>query len=93
MQQDAQKSLDILNSIQGPDHEDAYEIALIYIGMGNKTEALVWLKRAWEERKADNLGIVYAKVDPALDPVRSESLFQALLKAMGLGSPTGKPPN
>lgn len=58
-----------------------YEIALIYTGLGDKTEALKWLDEA---AQAHDVGLVYLKVDPCLDPLRSEAPFNALQARVGL---------
>ncbi|MGO8759237.1 MAG: hypothetical protein ACLQG3_14040 [Terracidiphilus sp.] len=42
-----------------------YEIALIYIGLGEKGKAFEWLEEAY---RAHDVGLVYLKVDPCLDP-------------------------
>jgi len=59
----------------------AYLTALIYMGLGEKSEALRWLQKAYEER--DNW-LSYLKVDPALDSLRSDQSFRLLLKKIGL---------
>jgi TolB-like protein len=56
-------------------------VGMLYAGLGNTNEALVWLERAFEER-AD--GITWLNVDPMLDAVRSEPRFQDLLRRIGL---------
>ncbi|HKF46654.1 MAG TPA: hypothetical protein VKB38_04800 [Terracidiphilus sp.] len=58
-----------------------YEIALVYSGMGQKTEALNWLEEAY---RAHDVGLVYLKVDPCLDPLRFEPRFQDLMRRVGL---------
>lgn len=58
-----------------------YEIALVYIGLGDKDQAFYWLNEAY---RAHDVGIVYLKVDPCLDPLRSDPRFTDLLRASGL---------
>lgn len=58
-----------------------YEIALIYAGMGDRDTAFQWLEDAY---RAHDVGLVYMKVDPCLDPLRSDSRFDSLLRRVGL---------
>jgi TolB-like protein len=58
-----------------------YEIALVYAGLGQKTEAFEWLEQAY---RAHDVGLVYLKVDPCLDPLRSDPRFSALIQRVGL---------
>jgi DNA-binding winged helix-turn-helix (wHTH) protein/TolB-like protein/Flp pilus assembly protein TadD len=59
----------------------ALSIALIYVGMGDHEHALQWLSYSYQDRSTH---LVYAKVDPLFDPVRSDPRFNALLQQMGL---------
>jgi DNA-binding winged helix-turn-helix (wHTH) protein/Flp pilus assembly protein TadD len=52
-----------------------------HIGMGNKEEALADLERAYSEHFGFLTGL---KVEPALDPLRSDPRFQDLLRRVGL---------
>jgi TolB-like protein/thioredoxin-like negative regulator of GroEL len=58
-----------------------YEIALVYAGMGRKQDAFEWLEEAY---RAKDVGLVYLKVDPCLDPLRSDPRFDDLVKRVGL---------
>ncbi|MFZ0301381.1 MAG: tetratricopeptide repeat protein [Terracidiphilus sp.] len=58
-----------------------YEIALVYTGLGEKEEAFKWLEEAY---KAHDVGFVYLKIDPCLDPLRSDPRFNDLLRRVGL---------
>lgn len=53
-----------------------FAIALGYIGLGQKAEALDWLQKAAADRTTS---MVYVKVDPELDSVRQEPAFQKLM--------------
>lgn len=59
-----------------------YEIALVYAGLGEKTEAFKWLEDAYQ---AHDVGLVYLNVDPCLDPLRSDPRFDDLMRRVGLG--------
>ncbi len=58
-----------------------YEIALVYAGLGDKKEAFKWLEDAFH---AHDVGLVYLKVDPCLDPLRSDPRFTDLMRRVGL---------
>src|SRR5262245_48190961 len=58
-----------------------YSIAVIYLGLGDKEQAFAWLNRAYQER--DNW-LIYLKVEPRLDPLRSDARFGNLLRRVGL---------
>lgn len=59
-----------------------YEIALVYAGLGDKDRAFQWLDAAYQ---AHDVGLVYLKVDPCLNPLRSDPRFAVLLQREGLG--------
>ncbi len=54
-------------------------IAWAHIGLGQHDEAIDWLERAYEEREQ---GLVYLKMAPFYDPLRSHPRFQDLLRRM-----------
>jgi Tfp pilus assembly protein PilF len=56
-------------------------IARLYAGMGQKTEALDWLEKAYDER---TWSLFLLKVEPMYDNLRGEPRFQALVKKMRL---------
>jgi adenylate cyclase len=56
-------------------------IAVIYLGLGDKTQAFDWLQKAYEDRSA---WLVYLKVDPLFDNVRSDPRFGDLMRRVGL---------
>ncbi|HEX6045687.1 MAG TPA: winged helix-turn-helix domain-containing protein, partial [Pyrinomonadaceae bacterium] len=53
----------------------------IYIGLGDKDQAFVWLEKAFQERSNY---LVYLKVFPILDPLRSDPRFADLVRRVGL---------
>jgi TolB-like protein/Tfp pilus assembly protein PilF len=58
-----------------------YEIALIYTGLGKKQEAFQSLEEAYQ---AHDVGLIYLKIDPCLDPLRTEPHFDDLIRRVGL---------
>ena len=60
-----------------------YEIALIYAGLKENDNAFEWLEKAFQAR---DKGLTYLKIDPCLDPLRSDPRFQELIKRVGIPS-------
>lgn len=58
-----------------------YEIALIYAGLGDSRNAFKWLDDAY---RAHDVGLVYLKVDPCLDSLRTDPRFEDLVHRVGL---------
>lgn len=56
-----------------------YDMATLYLGLGDKEQAMTWLEKAYEER---SWWLVFIKVEPWLDGLRSEPHFQALIRRM-----------
>lgn len=55
----------------------AYDIAVIYAGLGEQNQALDWLEKANGEQ---SLRPAWAKFDPRLDPLRKSPRFQNLFR-------------
>jgi TolB-like protein/DNA-binding winged helix-turn-helix (wHTH) protein/Tfp pilus assembly protein PilF len=53
----------------------------VYIGLGDKEQAFVWLEKAYQER---SYYVAYLKVFPLLDPLRSDRRFDDLVRRIGL---------
>ena len=58
------------------------EIATLYAELGDKDKAFQWLETAYQER--DGQGMIALKTDFALDPLRSDPRFAALVEKVGL---------
>ena len=58
---------------------NASEIALIYLGLDEKDQAITWLEKAYGERFNPSV-----LVRPCFDPLRSDPRFQDLLRRIGL---------
>ena len=65
------------------DGEGRYEIALVYAALGAKNEAFNWLNIAYRTR---DKGLTYIRIDPCLDPLRSDPRFGALEQRVGLAN-------
>jgi hypothetical protein len=78
---EARKILDELQQISKQKYVASAPIATIYIGLGNKDQALKWLEKAYDERLWE-MGML--KVNPVFDPLRSDPRFMKLLTRIGL---------
>lgn len=58
-----------------------FDIAWVYLGLGEKDAALTWMDKAFAERCTP---LVYQNIEPALDPLRPDPRFQNLLHRMKL---------
>lgn len=56
-----------------------YNLALLYLGQGDHARALDYLEQAY---LANSQQLVWLKVDPVFDPLRSEPRFVALMKRL-----------
>lgn len=59
----------------------ARSIALVYIALGEFDQAIAWLERGYETR-AESMALL--RIDPKLDPIRSDPRFASLLAKMNL---------
>src|SRR5713101_2261550 len=64
------------------EYVSAYDLAVIYTGLGEKDQALKSLERAYEQR--DGWMALWLKTDPRLDPLRADQRFASLLRRIGL---------
>jgi DNA-binding winged helix-turn-helix (wHTH) protein/tetratricopeptide (TPR) repeat protein len=72
----AEHALAELNQRSGSQYVPPISRALVLIGLGRRSQALAELAKAADDHSTS---MVYARVDPALDPLRSEAAFQELL--------------
>jgi serine/threonine-protein kinase len=79
----ARAMLDALLRRAEREYVAAATVARVYIGIGDNDRAFEWLEKALEERSG---WIVWAKVHPIYDPLRSDPRFAELLKKAGLDS-------
>jgi tetratricopeptide (TPR) repeat protein len=78
------KARQILERLLGGAKRDdlsAYHVARVYAGLGDAGQTFAWLKKAQEARDER---MVMLKVDPKLDTLRSDPLFNDLLRKLGL---------
>jgi len=81
MRPEAQRELKRLLEAAETKFVSPYFLATAYAGLGHKDKAFEWLETAYRERVD---WITYLKVDPELDPLRSDPRYADLLRRIGL---------
>lgn len=84
---ESRKLLDQLVSARSSRYIPPYWIAVCFLGLGEREEAIRWLATALEERCAWRTLLA---VDPKLDPLRNHPRFRELLKEVGFPQLAGK---
>jgi TolB-like protein/Tfp pilus assembly protein PilF len=78
---EAQKILLELKDRSKKRYVSGYQIALVYLGLGQNDQAIKQLEHAFQERSTL---LSYLKMDPRFGPLRSDPRFQDLIRRMGL---------
>jgi TolB-like protein/class 3 adenylate cyclase len=78
---EAQKILSDLSSRYANEYVDPVLIAYVYTGLGDKDQAFVWLEKGFQERSGL---ILWIKIEPTLDSIRSDPRFGDLVRRMGI---------
>ena len=78
---DAERVRDDLIRRSTRQYVSPFYVALIFSGLGQNEKALDWLDKAYQDRSNP---LIFLKVDPELDPLRSSSRFQNLQRRVGL---------
>jgi tetratricopeptide (TPR) repeat protein len=73
------EAVKILNDLKSRPAPNASEIALVYVGLGEKGQAMKWLDKAYEEHFNPSI-----LLRPAFDSLRSDPRFQNLVHRIGL---------
>jgi Flp pilus assembly protein TadD len=73
------EALAILNNLKNGPRQNAPAIALIYVGLGEKDQAMTWLEKAYTERFNPSI-----LLRPTFDPMRSDPHFKNLAQRIGL---------
>jgi eukaryotic-like serine/threonine-protein kinase len=78
---EARKILDQLKERSQQTYVQPMWIAVIHLGLGEKDQAFDWMQKAYEDHSA---WLVYLRIDPWFDPVRSDPRFVDLLRRVSL---------
>jgi TolB-like protein/DNA-binding winged helix-turn-helix (wHTH) protein len=69
----------LLKEVSSRSYVPKYGVALAHIALGEHEQAFAWLEKAVEDRSPN---LPWLKVDPRVDPLRSDPRFQDLLRRM-----------
>jgi len=78
-QETAREYLNLLLDLRKRRYCDAYYIAVVYVGLGDRDKTFEWLNRAFEEHACC---LIWLKTDPTMKNLRSDPRFKDLLKKM-----------
>ncbi|MCI0413998.1 protein kinase [bacterium] len=76
------EALHLLEEVVGSsqaEYVSPFDVAMIYLGLGEKQKSIDWLEKALAERSYQMSSI---KVEPRLDSLRSEPRFKKIMEAM-----------
>ena len=76
---DAEKIINELKSSTAEGLIVPYRLAAVYLALGDKGEAIEWLRKDYRER---GNWMTQLKVDPVMDPLRSDPRFEELMRQM-----------
>jgi eukaryotic-like serine/threonine-protein kinase len=76
---EAQKILAELNEMSKQAYVSPYDLAILYVGLGDKNRAIEELNRAYDDRAG---WLIYLNVEPMFDPLRSDPRFADLVSRM-----------
>jgi tetratricopeptide (TPR) repeat protein len=73
--------LDQLRAASRQRYVPALSFAIVYVGLGEKEQAFLWLEKAYDERTN---ALAYLNVQATWDPLRSDPRFADLVRRIGL---------
>ena len=79
-QEEARGVLDEMLKMSDERYVPPYHIALVYNGLDERDKTLAWLERSYEQRDPK---MVFLKVEPKWNNLRSDSRFQDLVRRIG----------
>jgi serine/threonine-protein kinase len=88
MQSDAREILSELRALSTREYVPSTAIALVYVGLGDKAQALDWLGRAFDEH---DFSLVFLDVAPWFDSLRTEPGYEPLRRRLQLPDRSGSP--
>jgi serine/threonine-protein kinase len=78
---DALKILDSLFRFSKQGYSVAFDIAIVYYGLEEKSKTFEWFEKAYQERA---VGLIYLKTEPTCDDLHPDPRFIALMRKIGI---------
>jgi DNA-binding winged helix-turn-helix (wHTH) protein/Flp pilus assembly protein TadD len=79
---EAQRLLEYLQVEAARNMSESYYVASVFAAMNRADDAFAWLEKAWQQRHP--AFATRFKIDPSLDPLRSDPRYSDLLRRTGL---------
>jgi TolB-like protein/Tfp pilus assembly protein PilF len=73
---EAREILKQLQDRRAKGYINAYPLAIVYLGLGDKDQALHWLEQGYHDRDGFDIGPI--RIDPILDALHGDPRFEAL---------------
>jgi serine/threonine-protein kinase len=78
---EARQSLARLQALSQTRYVAPYEVAVVYIGLGDTDSAMEWLKKAYDDHSA---WLIWIKLDRRFDRIRNDARYLKLLHGMNI---------
>lgn len=76
------KAYEIRRRLQQTDqHVSSFYLGLVHLGMGDPEQSMIWFERAYPRHDES---LMWARIDPRVDELRSNPRFNELLRTIGL---------
>jgi len=75
-QDEARRILESLRQSKEQRDFQGYNLAIVYLGLGDHDQALAWLEQSYRDRDGFAVGTI--RVDPLLEPLYGDPRFEAL---------------
>ena len=85
---EALKILDQLKELSKQHYVSAYSFAVLYVGLGDKEEALRWLEQSYQDRAGNDIG--WIRVDSILNSLHDDPRFEAIAEKIVPAGEFGK---
>ncbi len=80
---EARRALDRLQTMAKHRYVSPYDVAVIYVGLGEKEQAFIWLEKAYNDH---SLRPVWLKFDPRLDGLRGDARYADLERRVDISA-------